>query len=383
MAADPHAANERQLAARHLLQRPFTCAEHDPDVFRLVRRHEADLDRWFTQRLGYRLHVDADTARLYKAGVLVEHRPLRTTSGRAFHHREYVLLTLVLASTAAGPAVISLRDLVDGVRSAAAEAEITLTHEPAERRALVAVLRWMIDHGFATEMHERVDAYASDDTADAVLKMRPDRIALLPMPTLVGVADAGELLERAERRASSRQWMRGRLAETPVLYRSDLDDDEWSELRRRIGEEERVLGEMFGLLLESRAEGVATIDPGGTLAERRFPTTGTVGHAALLLLDALAHVVDGDATVPMHTIPMGTVSTIIADLATRYARGWSSDLVGAPERLARLVIDLLVDVRLAIVEHESETVRILPAAARFRAVEAEPIEAPVTQDSLW
>ena len=390
MAADPHAANERQLAARHLLQRPFTCAEHDPDVFRLVRRHEADLDRWFTQRLGYRLHVDADTARLYKAGVLVEHRPLRTTSGRAFHHREYVLLALVLATTAAGPAVISLRDLVDGVRSAAAEAEITLTHEPAERRALVAVLRWMIDLGVATEMHARVDAYASDDTADAVLKMRPDRITLLPMPTLVGVADAGELLERAERRASSRQWMRGRLAETPVLYRSDLDDEEWSELRRRIGEEERVLGEMFGLLLESRAEGIATIDPAGTLAERRFPTTGTVGHAALLLLDALAHAADGDGDgegeampMPLHTIPMGTVSTIVADLAARYARGWSSDLVGAPERLTRLVIDLLVDVRLAIVDHDSETVGILPAAARFRAVEAESIGAPATQDALW
>ena len=118
VADDPQAPIERRAAARHLIQRPLTCREHDPDVFRLIRRHEADLDRWFTQRLGYRLHVDADTARLYKAGVLVEHRPLRTTSGRAFHHREYVLLSLVLATTAAGsPATLARSESARSVSS--------------------------------------------------------------------------------------------------------------------------------------------------------------------------------------------------------------------------------------------------------------------------
>jgi hypothetical protein len=145
VSGDPQAAVDRRVAARHLVQRPLTCAEHDPDVFRLIRRHEAELDRWFTQRLGYRLHVDADTARLFKSGVVVDHRPLRTGSGRGLHQLEYVLLALVLASTAAGPAIISLRDLVDDVRSAAAEAGIALTGDAGERRALVAVLRWMID----------------------------------------------------------------------------------------------------------------------------------------------------------------------------------------------------------------------------------------------
>ena len=53
----PQTAFELQLCARHLVQQPLTCMEHDPEIFRMVRRHEGELDRWFTQRLGYRLHV--------------------------------------------------------------------------------------------------------------------------------------------------------------------------------------------------------------------------------------------------------------------------------------------------------------------------------------
>ena len=201
--------------------------------------------------------------------------------------RECVLLALALASTAAGPAVISLRDLVNEIRSAAAEADIDLVGDATERRAIVSVLRWMIANGLAAELHDRVDAYAEDSNADAVLRMRPDRIALLPLPALVGAADAEALLDRAERRSPLRQWMRCRLVEDPVLYREDLDDNEWTELRRRLGEEGRMLAEMFDLALESRAEGVAAIDRDGELTDRRFPTTGTEGHAALLLIAEL------------------------------------------------------------------------------------------------
>jgi uncharacterized protein (TIGR02678 family) len=123
--SDPHASTERRVAARRLLSRPLTCAEHDPETFAMIRRHEIELDRWFTQRLGYRLHVDADTARLYKTGVSLS-QPLRRPEKRALHQQECVLLTLVLAATAAGPAVISLRDLVESVRSAAAEASVSV-----------------------------------------------------------------------------------------------------------------------------------------------------------------------------------------------------------------------------------------------------------------
>ena len=253
----------------------------------MVRRHESELDRQFTQRLGYRLHVNADTSRLSKDGCVPQRRPLLTATRRPFHQLEYVLLALVLGATVAGPDVVSLRDLIERLRSAAIEAGIALDDSPTMRRALVSVLQWMIARGLAYELHEHIEAYASDESADAVLKIRADRIPLLPLPALAGADSPQSLLARAERRSATRQWMRCRLVEEPVLYRSDLSDAEWSEPRRRLGEEERLLDEMFGLALESRAEGIAAIDPSGALAGRRFPTGGTIGHATLLVIARL------------------------------------------------------------------------------------------------
>lgn len=386
----PQAALELRECARHLVQHPLTCKEHDPELFRLLRRHETDLDRWFTQRLGYRLHVDADTARLFKGGVVPAHRPLRARTGRAFQRLEYVLLALVLGSTAAGPAVISLRDLVQQVRSAAAEAGIVVDDSSATRRTLVVVLQWMIEHGLAAELHAGVDAYVGDAGADAVLRIRPDRIALVALPALVGVGSADELLARTERRDATRQWMRCRLVEEPVLYRSDLSEAEWSELRRRLGEEARVLEEMFGMTLEARAEGVAAIDPPGTFAAQRFPTTGTVGHAALVLIEALRSHAD---TAIEWTQLVGHVE----DLVDAHRRGWSKDLVAAPERLARQVVDLLVELRLAervgmpvLAADVSDTsddarsgIRLLPAAGRFLCTRPEEGTDPDGQAALW
>jgi len=379
----PQAALELRTCARHLVQRPLTCKEHDPELFRLIRRHEAELDRWFTQRLGYRLHVNADTARLFKDGLVVERRPLLTLTRRPFHSLEYVLLALVLGVTVAGPAVISLRDLVERVRSAAVEAGIALDDSPTTRRALVSVLQWMVGHGLASELYERVEAYAGDETADAVLKIRPDRIALLPLPALAGAEGPEDLLARAERRAATRQWMRCRLVEEPALYRSDLSEAEWSELRRRLGEEERLLEEMFGLVLEARAEGVASIDPSGNLAVYRFPAGGTLGHAALLLIAKLR-----DDTA--RSADREGIVSAIKELSESHRRRWAGDLVDSPERLATLVTELLLDLRLAewvradSVPMETAAnsevssdedpgrlgfvLRLLPAAARFLPV---------------
>ncbi len=386
----PQAMFELRECARHLVQHPLVCKEHDPDLFRLLRRHETELDRWFTQRLGYRLHVDADTARLFKTGAVPAHRRLRARTGRAFVPLEYTLLALVLGATAAGPAVISLRDLVQQVRSAAGEAEIAVDDSAATRRALVAVIQWMIEQGLAAEIHAGVDAYAGDAAADAVLRFRPDRIVLLSLPALVGAESAEELLARAERRNATRQWMRCRLVEEPVLYRSDLSEAEWSELRRRLGEEARVFEEMFGMTLEARAEGVAAIDAAGTFSGQRFPATGTVGHAALLLIEALR----GRAET---TIEWVELIDRVEELVTVHRRGWSKDLVAAPERLARQVVELLVELRLALrVELPDADVgvadqpgqarvgfRLLPAAGRFLATLPEEDAESDEQVSLW
>ena len=353
MTTDP----EARAAARHLVADPLVLAERDPEAFRLIRRFEHELDRWFTQRFGYRLQVTADTARLFKSGVVAARRPLPTATrqSRPFSQREYTMLALTLAAVAAGPDVISLRDLVREMRSMATEAGVNLTDEAADRRALITALRWMIRNGLATEMHDRVDRYVTDRSADAVLRIRPDRVALLPLPVLARSETVQELADRSDRRGMSRQWMRSILLEEPVLYRTDLTDREWSEIRRRLGEESAIFHSMFGLEIEARAEGVTVIDPDGELTDSRFPRGGTVGHAALLLIDLL---VKTDRT----SFELGEVIDAVSTLAGEYRRFWSQ-LADGPDRLTAAVLDLLQDHHLA--EVTGESVRLLPAAWRY------------------
>ena len=355
---------EVRAAARHLVAHPLVLGERDPETFRLIRGHEHTLDRWFTQRFGYRLQVTADTARLFKSAVVAGRRPLLTATGRnrPFSQREYTMLALALAAVAAGPDVISLRDLIHEIRSMATDAGVILTEEAADRRALITALRWMIRNGIATEMHDRVDRYITDDSADAVLRVRPDRVALLPLPVLSRSETVDELVDRSDSRRSSRAWMRSVLLEEPVLYRTDLTDREWSELRRRLGEETAIFDETFGMQVEARAEGVLVIDPDGSSTDSRFPRGGTVGHAALLLIDLLLKM-------DRMSFDRSEVVDAVSGLIEEYRPYWSK-LADNPEGLTGAVLDLLEDHRLA--EVAEDDVSILPAAWRYSvAVEYE------------
>ena len=365
---NPHHAGERTAAARALLAEPWQAAERDPGLFVLIRRHAEVLDRWFTQRLGYRLIVQADTARLVKAGHLPTDRPLRTHpsranssrthSGRPLVGREYVMLALVLAATASGPDRISLRDLVLQVRSSAADAGIVLQSPDAERRTVATALNWLIGKGVVRELDRTVAGYESDGDADALLEIRNDRLALLPAPALVGAESAEELLDRATGENGGRAAVRRRLVEDPVLYQHDVDPADWAELRRRFGEEAQFLEEMFGFLLEARAEGAAAIDLDSGGSDITFPGQGSSAHAALLLVDVLcAQYRDG--------AEISDVDREIAEMITRYSpKHWRKGAFEDPLAFRAEVVRLLTAMGLVVVS-PSGRVTPQPAAARF------------------
>jgi uncharacterized protein (TIGR02678 family) len=357
---DPQRAGELTGAARALLTRPWRTAEADRPLFVLIRRHAEQLDRWFTQRLSYRLVVGTDTARLVKSGHIPFDRPLRTSTQRPFTAREYTLLALVLAATAAGPDRISLRDLVLQVRSAAADAGISLDGATSERRALVTALRWLVEHGMVRELDRSVTGYETDAEADALLEVRNDRMALLPAPALVDARSAGELLDRASGEDAGRAALRRRLVEHPVLHADDVAPEDWAELRRRFGEESRYLEEMFGLVIEARAEGVAAIDIDGGCTDVTFPAGGTAAHAALLLLEALTarHRAGADPAV---------LDDELQELLERYGRFWRKDV--DPDHLRAEAVGLLAAMALVTVEPDGR-VRPRPVAARFAPVVA-------------
>ena len=151
----------------------------------------AQLNRWFTQRFGYRLQVDCG------------HGPAVQVDGRSHygvrsaHGEQPVDVPSPSASTRCsrwrwrrlpqGPSVISLRDLVHEIRSAATDASVVaLTEDPSERRALVTALRWMIARGAAAaEMHDRVDSYAADsDPPTRCSESGPTGWRCWPLPVL-------------------------------------------------------------------------------------------------------------------------------------------------------------------------------------------------------
>jgi uncharacterized protein (TIGR02678 family) len=352
---DPQRAVELTGAARALLTRPWRTAEADRPLFLLIRRHSEQLDRWFTQRLGYRLVTGTDTARLVKSGHIPTDRPLRTSTQRPFTAREYTLLALVLAATAAGPDRISLRELELQVRSAAADADITLDGATSERRALVTALRWLVEHGIVRELDRSVTGYETDADADALLEVRNDRMALLPAPALVDARSAGELLDHAMGDGTGRAALRRRLVEDPVLHAEDVSPEDWAEMRRRFGEESRYLEEMFGLVLEARAEGVAAIDIDGGCTDVSFPAGGTTAHAALLLLEALtARHRDGADSLGLDNE--------MQELLERYGRFWRKDV--DPDSLRAEAVGLLSAMGVVTVEPDGR-VRPRPVAARF------------------
>ena len=350
-------ASELREAARYLVRHPFVIAEDNPDIFTLIRRHFQELGRKFSRQFGYRLQVKSDAARLYKT-TIVSRRPFiaGTSNKRPFMPREYVMLALALAALVAGQRAISLKDLINGMRSASVEADVRQIEDSlADRRAVVTALRWLIRHGIVEEVDMNVERYVEDPSADAILVLHHERAKLLPLPVLALAKTADQLLDRSEQR--ERERVRSYLLEEPVVYREDLAKSEWRNYRNYRSEMEQIFGEMFGMYIETRAEGMAAIDPDGQLTDAQFPRGGTEPQAALLLIARLAKT-------GRTEFARGEIVKVVTELARENRRYWSAR-TDDPEQLADLVVELLVGHRLA--ETYSDTVRLRPAAWRYAA----------------
>ena len=79
-----------------------------------------------------------------------------------------------------------------------------------------------------------------------------------------------------------------RLLDDPVLYYSDLTEEERGYLDRQRGPLLKRLTDATGLVAEVRAEGIALIDSTGEATDLGMPEEGTDGHATLLLAEFLS-----------------------------------------------------------------------------------------------
>lgn len=300
---------ERRRAARALLAAPLLTARDDD--FRLVRKHAAALAGWFAEQTGWRLTVDAETARLFKkpADLGDATRPARTPKTKVpFTRRRYVLLCLALAALERSESQTTLGRLAEGVLTGAAdpaltEAGITFAMERREERAdLVAVVRLLLSWGVLTRVQGDEEAFVSDGGNDVLYDVDrrvtggllatsrgastvtapafEDRLTALaaePLP------DTDDLRLRSLRHAMTR-----RLLDDPVVYYADLTEAERAYLVNQRVAITRRITELTGLIPEMRAEGIAMVDPDDMLTDVRMPEQGTDGHVTLLIATKLA-----------------------------------------------------------------------------------------------
>jgi uncharacterized protein (TIGR02678 family) len=388
MSADP---DELRAAARALLAEPL--AERSNPALPLIRKHRKELARWFADELGYRLDATrpavARLAKLPGPG----HRPrgLKTRNGRPFDGRRYALTCLVMASAESAGDYTTLQRLFDdvGIRASAIEGLGWDGRMAADRRLFIQAVQALQDLGVFEKADGDEERFARGEIGgDALYRIDRDRLSLLPTtaqpPSLAGgpeeVAvepypdtEQGRVLRRRHRVTRA-------LVEEPVLYRSDLTDDDIEYLRSQRSRLERLLADRFGLTLEVRAEGWVTVDDTGELSDLRWPDYGAAETTALRLCDELrARRLRHDPEV----WPDAEVTAFVRDLAEEYAGYWkkgAGDDAGA-QRLAGEAVAILVAARVATRQADARPgLRALPAAARYAA--SEPVRPAPTLRAL-
>jgi uncharacterized protein (TIGR02678 family) len=378
-------AAQRRAALRALLAKPLLTAGTDDAALRLVRQHAAYLREWLGAETGWRLVVDAESARLFKVGVVDADpgtRPAREGRGRpAFGRRRYVLLCLSLAVLERADAQITLGRLAEGVLVAAGEPELaeagvvfTLSRRD-ERSDLVAVVRLLLGLGLLERVAGDEDAYLSD-SGDVLYDVRRRVLAALLSgsrgPSTIDtvehdgrltalthepVPDTDELRNRALRHRLTRL-----LLDEPVVYYDELDEDERGYLTGQRHAIARRIEEATGLVAEMRAEGIAMVDPDDELTDVRMPEQRTDGHVTLLIAEYLANRSDGDP------VPVETLRRYVRKMAAEHETYWRRGVTepGADAELLGVALDKLRALRLVVdVAGEPASVIARPAIARY------------------
>ena len=359
--------DERRDAARLLLSTPLVLAEHDPDGHRSIRRHGDALAAMFRNYLGYRLLVEAQFARLYKAGLGSAGRPLLRRSKAAFSPRDYTYLALLCAVLLTSRQQVLLSTVVADVRHAAAEGDIDLGDDTlTERRALVHALAQLIEWGAIHEDAGTVAEFADDPAKEALLWIEHEIVRNLLAVAMRDVESPEQLIRAATETDpdSIRHAVRRRIVESPVVLVDELSEPERLWLRQYQRREAQILEEHFGLRLEIRLEGVMALDPQDELTDLRFPRDGTLGQAALLAVSELVEGLTPDAGSGTVPVPDGELSSVISRLLTGRARTWAKEYVDHPDRLMADVEDLLVDMGL-LERNERGALRLRAVATRF------------------
>lgn len=380
------AEEERRIALRALLAEPFVGAEES--VFKLIRRHDAELARRCAELLGYRLHVTPSFARLVKTPT--ERSVSRGTrvppSGPSARDRSkdewprlsdrgVLLLFLTLAALERGGQQTVIGELAKDVADTGARADPSLRvdfdYRP-ERSAFGDGLELLCHWGVLQLMHGRRGTFANriqeDDDSEALFTVDRRRLALVLKDPFAALAahtseDLVQEPEAATQEARTRQIrhrIARRLVEDPVLYLDECTEDERAYFVSQHANLERRVEDWIGLAVERRAEGTAALEAGRELTDLPFPANSTIKQLALMICDWLAG--KREASWP-------ELRRVVRALLAQHERHWnrSPDDDEVLDAMLEQSTSLLVD--LALVERSPTGLRARPLCGRFRAPE--------------
>jgi uncharacterized protein (TIGR02678 family) len=349
----PEATAETAAALRRLAVSPWLIVGRDDETIGAVRRNLPAI-REALARLGWVLIAERDFVRLRKSPPARRY----ASSGDGPTPLQASWFFLIVAAAESLAPRVTLPQLVMAARAAASEAGLPVTHDIAERRAIVHAIRMLDDRGVVMQVDGDMDGFIEDEDARVLLAIHHSR--LVHVIANFGSADPTTepalWLEQVEREPDAARRMRRRLVDDTVVHVADLDDGEADWLSRRVrGDDGGPLATAFGLHLERRAEGAAFVVPDEAfrylheLGPTPFPAPGTVPHAALLLSEHVA--VAGILGSSEHGPGAGwlglhepSVIDHVASLAvdrTDGKGGWRRELAEDPSRLAEEIHDLL------------------------------------------
>lgn len=320
-----------QRTVRLLLRHPLvTAGWPDERALPRIRRFATDLRRDLSEAFGYRLELHGSTARLVRtADTLDPDRPAVSRTGRPFDRQRYAYLALCLAVLGRSGIQISLTELAGAV-GADASRIVGLGLDPdqgADRRAFVDAVAWLEERGVLTLADGSSAAWARDPGAgEALYDVARDAVFAVFRPPrgLQHLESVTAVLERslstsgnAERRAAA-QAARRAVVERPVVYYDDVPADVGNHLRGAALPED--LQRLTGLRLERRAEGVLLVDTVNWSAER-FPGTGSVAQAAVLLAVAIGDRVSDPDGRRARPVPVPDPSARFAELVAAVDTG--------------------------------------------------------------
>lgn len=379
--------HERRRAVRGLLLTPLVTPDGpDAALFSLVRRHAGYLEEWFAHHAGWSLTVRPDLVRLHKTPADLDDvtRPARDPlSEQPFDRRRYVLLCLALAALERSERQTTLGRIAEKIAGLAAGDPALAAHGVAfsleaadDRRALVHVLRWLLRIGALRRVHGDEERFLRDRTDVLYGITRPVLAQLLAARRSPSLVSAIELPARlavlvtepvaATPEARNRQvkvTLGRRLLDDPVVYLSQLSDDERAYLERQRGHLLPDLQRATGFEPEVRAEGVVLADLDGDATDVALPEEGTEGHLTLLLATHLADRLRAEAT---FTTTVDELVRRTRTLIREHQSHWRKEITqpGADRVFTTRVLTRLAGLALVRIDFNG-VVQPLPALGRY------------------